>query len=93
MAVQNINIRIHKDKKCILASYQGKSKLGNYLLYYTILTRKNSDKQFNINSLISRLIVKFQCERFVGTSIIKCQSFYQNGPHSIITLTINKTRQ
>ena len=30
--LQNINLRIIIDTKCILFSYQGKSKLGNYLL-------------------------------------------------------------
>ena len=67
--LQNINIRINIDTKCILFSYQGKSKLGNYLLAvakHYIYNKKFSDKRFNINSFISMLKVKFQSERYIA---------------------------
>ena len=94
--LQNINLRINIDTKCILFSYQGKSKLENYLLAvakHYIYKNKFSDKQLNINSLFPCSKSNFNAKGLLQTSTIKCQSFYQNGPHSIITLTITKTRQ
>ena len=71
----------YKDKnryKCILFSYQGKSKLENYLLAvakHYIYKNKFSDKQLNINSFISVLKVKFQCERFIANINNKMSKF------------------
>ena len=55
-------MRININIKCILFSYQGKSKLESYLLAvekHYIYKNKFSDKQLNINSFISMLKVKF----------------------------------
>ena len=93
--LQNINIKINMDTKCILFSYQGKSKLENYLLAiakHYIYKNNFSDKQLNINSFISILKVKFQCERFIANINNKMSKFLSNGPHSIITLTITNAR-
>ena len=76
--LQNINIRLNKDTKCILFSYQGKSKSVNYLLAvakHYIYKNKFSDKQLNINSFISMLKVKFQCERFIANINNKMSKF------------------
>ena len=76
--LQNINIKIKIDTKCILFSYQGKSKLENYLLAvakHYIYKNKFSDKQLNINSFISLLKVKFQCERFIANINNKMSKF------------------
>ena len=76
--LQNINIRINIDTKCILFSYQGKSKLESYLLAvakHYIYKNKFSDKQLNINSFISVLKVKFQCERFIANINNKMSKF------------------
>ena len=76
--LQNINIRINKDTKCILFSYLGKSKLGIYLLAvakHYIYKNKFSDKQLNINSFISIFNVKFQCERFIANINNKLSNF------------------
>ena len=83
------------DTKCILFSYQGKSKLKNYLLAiakHYIYKNNFSDKQLNINLFISILKVKFQCERFIANLNNKMSKFVSNGPHSIITLTITNAR-
>ena len=76
--LQNINIRINKDTKCILFSYQGKSKSVNYLLAvakHYIYKNKFFDKQLNINSFISMFKVKFQCERFIANINNKMSKF------------------
>ena len=76
--LQNINLRINIDIKCILFSYQGKSKLENYLLAvakHYIYKNKFSDKQLNINYFISMLKVKFQCERFIANINNKMSKF------------------
>ena len=96
MAVEKYKYKDKYKYKMYFISYQGKSKLGNYLLAvakHYIYKNKFSDIQLNINSFISMLKVKFQCERFIANINNKMSSFYQNGPHSIITLTITKTRQ
>ena len=76
--LQNINLRINIEIKCILFSYQGKSKLENYLLAvakHYIYKNKFSDKQLNINYFISMLKVKFQCERFIANINNKMSKF------------------
>ena len=57
------------DTKCVLFSYQGKNKLGNYLLAiakHYVYKNKISEKQLNINSCIFIRKIKFQCERFIA---------------------------
>ena len=76
--LQNINIRINIDTKCILFSYQGKSKLENYLLAvakHYIYKNEFSEKQLNINSFISILKVKLQRERFIANINNKTSKF------------------
>ena len=86
--IQNVNISINLDKKGILFSYQGKCKLKNYLMVvakHYISKNKFSAKQLNINSYISMLKVKFQCERFIANinnkisnSLTKWTPFYNH---------------
>ena len=76
--LQNMNIRININTKCILFSYQWKSKLENYILAvakHYIYKNKFSDKQLNINSFIFMLIGKFQCERFIANINNKMSKF------------------
>ena len=55
-----------------LFSYQGKSKLGNYLLAdakHYIYKNKFSDKLLNINSFISMHKVKFQFDQELNVKV------------------------
>ena len=57
-----------------------------------IYKNKFSAKQLKINYFISRLKVKFQCERYIANINNKVAKFLKkNGLHSTIILTIIKT--
>ena len=74
----NVNISINLDKKGILSSYQGKCILKNYIMVvakHYIYKNKISAKQLNINSFISMLKVKFQCERYIANINNKVAKF------------------
>ena len=76
--MQIVNININLDKKGILFSYQGKCILKNYTMVvakHYIYKNKFSAKQSNINSFISMLKVKFQCERFIANINNKVAKF------------------
>ena len=76
--MQNVNISINMDKKGILFSYQGKCILKNYIMVvakHYIYKNKFSAKQLNINSFISMLKVKFQCERYIANINNKVAKF------------------
>ena len=67
--MQNVNISINLDKKGILFSYQGKCILKNYIMViakHYIYKNKILAKQLHINSFISMLKVKFQCESYIA---------------------------
>ena len=79
--LQNINIKINIDTKCILFSYHLFAIAKHYIYQNTFF-----DKQLNINSFISMLKVKFKCERFntnINNKILKSLSKWT--PFSIIT--------
>ena len=76
--MQNVNTSINLDKKGILFSYQGKCILKNYIMVvakHYIYKNKFSAKQLNINSFISMLKVKFQCERYIANINHKVAKF------------------